>query len=80
MSKHLDGSPQPVDPVWYRRRQQFKLACRCGHAALMPIGALAGRHGISGETRLWQIIERLRCSRCGAAPSQVDVVSARQPL
>ena len=77
MSWHLDGSPQPVNPDWYRQREHFRLVCGCGHNALLPIGELAARHGINLDTRLWRIIQRLRCSRCDAAPSQIDVVSRR---
>jgi hypothetical protein len=73
MSRHLDGSPQPVDPVWYREREYLHLGCPCGHRASLQIGPLARRHGMPSNARLYQLIDRLRCSQCGAAPSAVDV-------
>jgi hypothetical protein len=73
MSRHLNGSPQPVDPVWYRERDYLHLACGCGHKAALQVGPLAYRHGLASNTRLYQLVDLLRCSRCGARPSGVDV-------
>jgi hypothetical protein len=73
MSRHLDGSPQPVDPVWYRERDYLHLACGCGHKAALQIGPLARRHGLATDTRLYQLVARLRCSWCGARTGTVDV-------
>lgn len=73
MSRHLDGSPQPVDPVWYRRLDYLHLTCGCGHRAALQIGALAQSRGLASDTRLFQIVDRMRCSQCGAGPSAVEV-------
>lgn len=73
MSRHLDGSPQPVDPVWYRKWEYLHLACGCGHKAALQIGPLARRHGLATDTRLYQLVDLMRCSRCGAKPAAVEV-------
>lgn len=73
MSRHLDGTPQPVDPLWYRRLDYLHLGCACGHRAAVQIGLLARRHGLAHDARLYQLIARLRCSRCGTRPNAMDV-------
>lgn len=73
MSKHLDGSPKPVDPVWYRRLEYLHLSCPCGRRVALQIGPLARSHGLASDTRLYQLVARLRCGQCGAPPSTVDV-------
>ena len=77
MSKHLDGSPQPVDPIWYRHREWLHLGCTCGHRAALPIGETARRHGFSGHHRLYQLVDRMRCGECGAPPVSIAVSSRR---
>ena len=74
MSRHLDGSPQPVDPVWYRQFDYLHLGCACGHRAALQIGPLARRHGMVRETNMYLVIGRMTCSRCGARPSTVAVM------
>lgn len=75
MSKHLDGSPQPVDPLWYRRHHGVLRAwCRCGHHAEVRLVELERRHRLSSNIRVYQVIERLRCSHCGQRPRFADVV------
>jgi hypothetical protein len=78
MSQHLDGSPQPVDPIWYRQHEWLHLSCRCGHRAALHIGALALQHELAGSVRLYQIIDRMRCQRCGARPAGIEVKSGRR--
>jgi hypothetical protein len=45
MSKHLDGSPQPVNPIWYRRHDGS-----CGPAAPAATGPKSGWPSWSGGT------------------------------
>ncbi|UZO94780.1 Hypothetical protein RMP42_05854 (plasmid) [Roseomonas mucosa] len=78
MSRHLDGSPKPVDPLWLRQHEWLHLTCRCGHRAALHIGALALQHQLSGEVRLYRVIDRLRCHRCGSGPAGVEVKSRRR--
>ena len=73
MSRHMDGSPQPVDPIWYRRHERLYVRCRCGHSASGVIGRVARHAGMSEHERLWQMVERLRCSKCGAREPAVRV-------
>jgi hypothetical protein len=46
MSRHLDSSPQPIDPI----------LCRCGHRVALHIGALALENEMAGNVRLYQVI------------------------
>lgn len=73
MSRHLDGSPQPVDPVWYREQEYLHLGCSCGRRVALQIGPLARRHGLGSNAKLYKLVDLLRCSQCGARPSAVDV-------
>jgi hypothetical protein len=73
VSRHLDGSPKPVDPVWYREREYLHLGCICGRRVALQIGPMARRHGLANDTRLYELVARLRCSRCGTRHPAVDV-------
>jgi hypothetical protein len=73
MSRHLDGSPKPVDPIWYRQHEVLQVRCRCGHQASGVIGLIALRAGMGGHERLWVLVRRLRCSRCDARDPVVEV-------
>jgi hypothetical protein len=73
MSRHLDGSPKPVDPIWYRQHETLHVRCRCGHQASGTIGRIALKAGMGGQERLWRLVERLRCSRCGARDPAVRI-------
>jgi hypothetical protein len=75
MSRHLDGSIKPVDPIWYRQHEVLHLRCRCGHQARAMVGVLALQSGLSGQQHLWELVERLRCSRCGARHPEVKILS-----
>jgi hypothetical protein len=66
------GRIRPTDPLWYRRYTGELRAC-CGHAARVRLSDLAERYGLP-DLVLYQIIARLRCGRCGSAPSFADVV------
>jgi hypothetical protein len=52
MSWHLDGSPKPADPIWFRQHQALHVRCRCGHQASGLIGLIALRAGMGGQERL----------------------------
>jgi hypothetical protein len=73
MSRHLDGSPKPVDYIWHRRTWWLRLTCTCGRAALLPIGQTARLAGLPETARLYQLIDRLRCADCGGRPTRVEV-------
>jgi hypothetical protein len=75
MPCRLDGSPRPTDPIWYRQHETLRIRCRCGHHASALVGLLAARSGLSGQQRLWELIERLRCSQCGARHPEAEILS-----
>ncbi len=83
MSRHLDGSPQPVAPLYYVSRAHFRANCACGRSASIPVGKVWAfemerliRQGLpawrakreAGAMKCWEIIERMRCSACGRRP------------
>ena len=78
MSKHLDGRPKLVNPVWYRKQEWLHLACRCRHRAPLHIGALALQHELASTVRLYQVVERMGCHRCGRKPVGVEVKDRRR--
>jgi hypothetical protein len=78
MSRHLDGSPKPVDRISWRRGEWLHLSCQCGHRAALHIGALALQHELSPAMRLYRVIDRMRCSRCGAKPVGIEVKLRRR--
>jgi hypothetical protein len=82
MSRHLDGSPKPVDPLFYRWGWWVRASCGCGHAGLVSVAAAARRHGLARDERLYALIARMRCSACGCRPpaSVALGASARGPF
>lgn len=72
MSRHLDGSPKPVTPLWYIPAAWVRIQCGCGHATAVQVGDLMAA-GIHRDTRCYQVLGRLRCSNCGERPAQADV-------
>jgi hypothetical protein len=78
MSRYLDGSPKPADRLSWRRGEWLHLSCQCGHRAALHIGALALQHELSLEMRLYRVIDRMRCSRCGAKPIGIEVKLRRR--
>jgi hypothetical protein len=65
------GRPCPADPLSYRWRLPLRITCQCGHAATVQVGEMARAHGMAPETRLWELVEHLTCSRCGRREAQV---------
>jgi hypothetical protein len=72
LSKHLDGSPKPVTPLWYVATAWLRIRCACGHATSVQLSDLIAR-GINRETRCYEVIGRLRCTECGERPAEADV-------
>ncbi|WP_157033932.1 hypothetical protein [Belnapia moabensis] len=56
----------------------MQLACRCGHRAPLHIGALALQHELASTVRLYQVVERMGCHRCGRKPVGVEVKDRRR--
>ena len=65
--------PQPVDPLSYRMDAFLRIRCVCYRSLILPLGDLARMHRLPGNLCLYQLIKRLRCSECGARPTDVDV-------
>lgn len=60
--------PKPVDPIWYRQGCYLRIQCACGRRIIAPLGEFARSHRISFDTRVYELIARLRCSQCGGKP------------
>jgi hypothetical protein len=73
MSRHFDGSPKPPYPIWLRAHYNLHLRCECGHQASAGVADLARRHRLPVDLHLWELVARLRCSRCAAKPEHVDL-------
>ncbi|MXP65240.1 hypothetical protein E0493_17990 [Roseomonas sp. M0104] len=71
------GSPQePLDPVFMLAGLRLRVVCGCGHSTKPQIGKLAVRHRVPSVTPIRQVIERLRCSRCGGRPTVAEPLRA----
>jgi hypothetical protein len=69
------GRPKPVDPLWYRFGWHLHVCCLCGHAARVELQDFAAWHALPASLRLYQLMERLRCSACGQRPIVAELVS-----
>src|SRR3546814_14715995 len=69
--------PKPIDPIAYRRGCYLNIRCKCGHAVSVQLGKFAQDNGIPERTQAYQLIKRLRCSRCSCRPSSADVTRYR---
>ncbi|NOG73717.1 hypothetical protein [Roseicella sp. DB1501] len=78
MSRHLDGSPKPVDQLWHRQNEWLHVRCKaCNRSAALHIGALALQHQLAAQTRLYEVIDRLRCMKCGGKATTLGVSTRR---
>lgn len=61
--------PKPVDPVAYRGACTIRVRCVCGRQIADRLDHFAQMHRILPHTKLYELMARLRCRRCGARPS-----------
>ena len=61
--------PKPIDPMWDRTNCYISIHCGCGRHRTDRVGAFAAEADVSFKLRLYELIARLRCSRCGRRPS-----------
>ena len=78
MSRHLDGSPKPVDRLSSRRGEWLHLSCQCGPGAALQNGALELQHEVELEMRLDRVIARMRFRLGGAKPIGIEVKLRRR--
>lgn len=69
--------PKPIDPIWYRSSCWLRIRCACGNNVIEQLGRFARRNRIHPDTLAHELIERLRCSRCGSPPSFAEVTRHR---
>ena len=60
--------PKPIDPIWYRQGCYLRIHCACGRRVVAPLGDFARSRRISFDTRIYELIARLRCSQCRRKP------------
>jgi hypothetical protein len=60
------GQPCPGDYIWYRADWVSSVRCACGNSARRPVWEWASVHRVDSRRKLWQLVEKMRCSRCGA--------------
>lgn len=63
------GRPKPVDPLWYRSGWSISIHCACGRHHVQRLDRFAAERAIPRDLQLGPLIDRLRCSQCGARPS-----------
>lgn len=61
--------PKPVDPIFYRRTCYIRVRCACGRAETEVLGEFARKRGVPGHVRIYEMLTRLRCRRCGRTPT-----------
>ena len=68
--------PKPIDPIWYRQGCYLRIYCACGRRVVAPLGDFARSRRISFDTRIYELIARLRCSQCCQPARKFDPLSA----
>lgn len=71
------GRPKPVDPLSWLRGCYLRVSCGCGHSVVREVSGFAGALGLPGDMMAYQLIDRLRCSQCGARPIMAKVAGRR---
>lgn len=62
------GAPRPVDPAWYKPDAWLRIECRCGRRECIKVSVFVEYHRIDKRTKLYRIVERLRCLKCRQRP------------
>jgi hypothetical protein len=65
--RNIDG-PSPRTRCGIAEGVPLRVWCECGRSAVIPIADLL-RRGVPPDTRLYEVIDRLRCLGCGGRPS-----------
>jgi cytochrome c-type biogenesis protein CcmH/NrfF len=63
--------PLPFDTLAAHPDHWLVVRCACERRAYLPTKMLARQHG--AETRLQDIVARLRCQQCGARPIEAEL-------
>lgn len=66
--------PKPVDQIAWRRYCILRVRCACGRSVEGSVAAFESAFNLPPTMRLYELIDRLRCSTCGARPVHADVV------
>lgn len=70
--------PKPIDPIWYRQSCYINIDCVCGRRVSYELGTFAAERGVSSNTAVYELADRLRCAGCGSKPAFVDVTRHRK--
>lgn len=68
-----DYTPQPVDPLRYRKNHCLRITCKCSRKVSLPLDDVVRLYRVPQDHRVHQVIDRLRCSSCGERPVFVDL-------
>ncbi|WP_234893363.1 hypothetical protein [Sphingobium yanoikuyae] len=60
--------PKPIDPIWYRKDCYLRIQCDCGRRVVAPLGEFVRSRRVHFDTRIYELIARLRCSQCRRKP------------
>lgn len=62
------SSPKPVDPIWYQPHAWLRIHCGCGRREAFRLAEFARERCLPRETKLYELIAKLRCRSCLARP------------
>lgn len=71
------GRPKPIDSLRQLAGCWLRVHCACGHRISRQVQAFAIEHHLAPDLQAYQVIDRLRCSRCGAKGARADVSERR---
>ena len=69
--------PKPIDPISYRQDCYINIRCACGRRVCEPLGQFARARRVPFETRIYELIARLRCRVCRRRAPDADVTRYR---
>lgn len=67
------GRPKPVDPLFWLHGRYLRAVCACGHNLSMEVSTFAALAGLPKNMLAHQLIDRLKCSKCGQRPKRAWV-------
>lgn len=67
------GQPKPIDSLRQLAGCWLRAHCACGHRISREVQAFAIEHHLAPELQAYQVIDRLRCSQCGAKAAGADI-------
>ncbi|RKK04811.1 hypothetical protein EBE87_20230 [Pseudoroseomonas wenyumeiae] len=74
------GQPCPGDYIWYRQEWVLTVRCStegCSEGASRPVWEWAALHKMDSRRKLWELVARMKCSKCGAKKPHSELTPPR---